>query len=96
MYCVLITLVPWFNNTGGYPKQIAAHGGYLRFRRGDSDAKWSQWWNVLDSGSGDSVWLMAHRVGEYVETDGTFNPNNIGGVWKQVPSIGPYTWLRTK
>lgn len=48
--------------------------------------------------AGDSVaagFLAAHPVGFYVETSGA-NPNDYGGEWSRVPSVGPYTWLRTK
>lgn len=93
---VLVTFVPWPNNSGGYPKQVCVHWDTMWWRFGTSDASWSRWWSVLDSASVNTAWLIAHRVGEYVETDGSFNPNSIGGTWKQVPSIGPYTWLRTK
>lgn len=96
MYAVLVTFVPWQDNSGGYPKQVCVHGDTMWWRFGTSDASWSGWWSVLDSASVNTAWLIAHRVGEYVETDGSFNPNSIGGTWKQVPSIGPYTWLRTK
>ena len=95
-YATLATFVPWSDSSGGYPKQVCASGHYLAFRAGESDASWSSWWRVLDSGSGGAVWLMAHRVGEYIETDGSFDPNSIAGTWKRVPSVGPYTWLRTK
>lgn len=96
VYAVLVTFVPWRDNSGGYPKQVCVHGDTMWWRFGTSDASWSGWWSVLDSASVNAAWLIAHRVGEYVETDGSFNPNSIGGTWKQVPSIGPYTWLRTK
>lgn len=95
-YAVLVTLTPWQDNSGGYPKQVCVHGDTMWWRFGTSDASWSGWWSVLDSASVNAAWLIAHRVGEYVETDGSFNPNSVGGTWKQVPSIGPYTWLRTK
>ena len=95
-YAVLMTLTPWADNSGGYPKQVCVHGDTMWWRFGTSDASWNGWWSVLDSASTNTAWLIAHRVGEYVETDGSFNPNSIGGTWKQVPSIGPYTWLRTK
>lgn len=48
--------------------------------------------------AGDSAaagFLAAHPVGFYVETSGA-NPNDYGGEWSRVPSVGPYTWLRTK
>lgn len=48
--------------------------------------------------AGDSVaagFLAAHPVGFYVETSGA-DPNNYGGTWERAPSVGPYTWLRTK
>lgn len=95
-YVTLVTFTPWNDSSGGYPKQICVTRGYIRFRRGDSDAKWSRWWVLLDETCTYTVWLMAHRVGEYLETDGSFDPNSIGGTWERVPSIGPYTWLRTK
>lgn len=94
-YCVLVTLTPWRGATGGYPKQVAVVGADMYWRRGASYSAWGGWQHILDTADQNMVWLMAHRVGEYVETDG-FNPNEIGGTWQQVPSIGPYTWIRVK
>lgn len=37
----------------------------------------------------------SHPVGTYMETSG-YDPSDYGGEWQMVPSIGPYTWLRTK
>lgn len=37
----------------------------------------------------------SHPVGTYIETSG-YDPSDYGGEWRMVPSIGPYTWLRTK
>lgn len=96
IYAVLVTFTPWMDKSGGYPKQVSFCGGWLRFRKGASDAQWSGWWTLLDSSSNNLVWGMAHRVGEYLETDGSFDPNDIGGTWQRVPSVGPHTWLRTK
>lgn len=48
--------------------------------------------------AGDSAaagFLAAHPVGTYIETNG-YDPSDYGGEWHMVPSIGPYTWLRTK
>ena len=48
--------------------------------------------------AGDSAaagFLAAHPVGTYLETNG-YDPSDYGGEWRMVPSIGPYTWLRTK
>lgn len=39
--------------------------------------------------------LAAHPVGTYIETTG-YDPSDYGGEWQMVPSVGPYTWLRTK
>lgn len=94
-YAVLVTFTPWQDSSGGYPKQVCVHGNTMWWRFGTSDASWGRWWSVLDSTSTNTAWLIAHRVGEYLETDGSFDPNSIGGTWKQVPSIGPHTWLRT-
>lgn len=48
--------------------------------------------------AGDSAaagFLAAHPVGTYMETSG-YDPSDYGGEWQMVPSVGPYTWLRTK
>lgn len=48
--------------------------------------------------AGDSAaagFLASHPVGTYMETSG-YDPSDYGGEWRMVPSIGPYTWLRTK
>lgn len=48
--------------------------------------------------AGDSAaagFLAAHPVGTYMETSG-YDPSDYGGEWSMVPSIGPYTWIRTK
>lgn len=95
-YATLVTFVQWGDNSGGYPKQVAMSAADIWCRRGGSDSSWTPWQHILDTDDPNTTWIMAHRVGEYVETDGTFDPNNIGGTWKRVPSIGPYTWLRTK
>lgn len=95
-YAVLVTFVPWPDSSGGYPKQVCVYGDTISWRFGASGASWKMWLMVLDSHRYNTVWLMAHHVGEYLETDGSFDPNNIGGTWVQVPSIGPHTWLRTK
>lgn len=94
-FATLVTFVQWYNSSGGYPKQICVHGNTIWGRFGTSDASWNRWWSVLDSASINTIWLIAHRVGEYLETDGSFDPNSIGGTWVRAPSIGPHTWLRT-
>lgn len=93
-YATLVTFVQWEERGGGYPKQVAISPNGMWWRYGVSNSSWSPWQRILDTGDPNTAWLMAHRVGEYVETNG-FNPNDIGGTWQQVPSIGPYTWLRT-
>lgn len=95
-YATLVTFVQWSDKSSGYPKQVAMSGADILWRRGGSDSSWTVWQHILDTIDQNTVWLMAHRVGEYLETDGSFDPNKIGGTWVQVPSIGPHTWLRTK
>ena len=95
-FAVLVTLTPWNDDSGGLPKQVAVVGADMYWRRAASASAWGGWQHILDTADPNATWLMAHRVGEYVETDGSFNPNSVGGTWKQVPSVGPYTWLRTK
>ena len=95
-FAVVATLTPWNDASGGLPKQVAVIGADMYWRRGTSASAWGGWQHILDTADPNTTWLMAHRAGEYVETDGSFNPNSVGGTWKQVPSVGPYTWLRTK
>ena len=94
-FATLVTFVQWGEQSGGYPKQVAMSASDIWWRRGASDSSWVAWQHILDTADPNAVWLMAHRVGEYVETDG-FNPNNVGGTWERVPSIGPYAWIRVK
>lgn len=96
VYAVLVTFVPWRDNSVGYPKQVAMNGADIWWRRGASDSSWYGWQHILDTLDPNTTWIMAHRVGEYLETDGSFDPNKIGGTWVRAPSIGPHTWLRTK
>ena len=95
-FATLVTFVQWNNDAGGYPKQVAMSGADIWWRRGGSRVSWTAWQHILDTLDQNTTWIMAHRVGEYLETDGSFDPNKIGGTWVQVPSIGPHTWLRTK
>ena len=95
-FATLVTFVQWNDNNGGYPKQVAMSGADIWWRRGGSDSSWTAWQHILDTLDPNTTWIMAHRVGEYLETDGSFDPNNISGTWVRVPSIGPHTWLRTK
>ena len=37
----------------------------------------------------------SHPVGTYMETSG-YDPSDYGGEWQMAPSVGPYTWLRTR
>lgn len=50
---------------------------------------------VVAGDSAEAGFLAAHPVGTYIETNG-YDPSDYGGEWHMVPSIGPYTWLRTK
>lgn len=95
-FAVLVTLTPWRDESGGLPKQVAVVGADMYWRRGTSVSAWGGWQHILDAADPNTAWLVAHRVGEYVETDGSFDPNSVGGTWEQAPSLGPHTWLRTK
>lgn len=95
VYAVLVTFVPWQDNSGGYPKQVCVHGDTMWWRFGTSGTAWDGWQHILDTASESDVFLAAHPVGEYMETYG-LNPNDIGGTWRRIQTIGPYTWLRTK
>lgn len=95
-FATLVTFVQWGEKSGGYPKQVAMSGSDIWWRRGVSDSSWVAWQHILDVADPKTIWGMAHFVGEYLETDGSFDPNRIWGTWQRVPSIGPYTWLRTK
>lgn len=93
-YATLVTFVQYGNNSGGYPKQVAMNGANIWWRRGGSDSSWTTWEHILDAASERDIFLAAHPVGEYMETYG-LNPNDIGGTWRRIQAIGPYTWLRT-
>lgn len=95
-FATLVTFVQWSRSSGGYPKQVAMNGTDIWWRRGVSDSSWAAWQHIFDNVDQNTVWLTAHRVGEYLETNGSFDPNGIGGTWVRAPSIGPHTWLRTK
>jgi hypothetical protein len=92
-FATLVTFVQWNDDAGGYPKQVAMSGAYIWWRCGGSNSSWTAWQHILDP---SATWSVAHRVGEYLETNGSFDPNDIAGTWVRVPSIGPHTWLRTK
>ena len=64
----------------------------------NGSATWDGSGDLSITVEGDSAaagFLAAHPVGMYIETYG-LNPNSIGGTWRRIQSIGPYTWLRTK
>lgn len=42
-FCTLTTSVPWPNNSGGYPKQVAKVGAKEYWRVGTSDTAWGAW-----------------------------------------------------
>lgn len=44
-------------------------------------------------GSVAGMFLAAHPVGSYMETNG-MNPNSVAGTWQRSPSVGPLAWLR--
>ena len=64
----------------------------------NGSAKWDGSGDLSIVVAGDSAaagFLAAHPVGTFIETNG-YDPSDYGGEWSMVPSIGPYTWLRTK
>lgn len=50
---------------------------------------------VVTGDTAAAGFLAAHPVGTYIETN-VYDPSDYGGEWQMVPSVGPYTWLRTK
>lgn len=40
--------------------------------------------------------LAAHLVGSVIETVAGVNPNDVGGTWVQLPSVGLIAWKRTE
>lgn len=64
----------------------------------NGSATWDGSGDLSITVEGDSAaagFLAAHPVGFYAETSGA-DPNDYGGTWQRAPSVGPYTWLRTK
>ena len=49
-YCVLVTISPWHDNSGGYPVQLAfkVNDTTMYTRIGTSDTAWGKWRKVLD------------------------------------------------
>ena len=48
-YCVVETVVPWSDSSGGYPKQRAINGGKEYWRYGVSDTAWGAWNDSLQT-----------------------------------------------
>ena len=64
----------------------------------NGSATWDGSGDLSITVEGDSAaagFFAAHPVGFYAETSGA-DPNDYGGTWQRVPSVGPHTWLRTK
>ena len=45
-YTPLITITPWGDSSGGYPRQIAWTGTIMQHRVGISDSEWGSWTTV--------------------------------------------------
>ena len=41
-------------------------GADIWWRRGGSDSSWTAWQHILDTIDQNTIWLMAHHVGEYL------------------------------
>lgn len=42
-FCVVVTFTPWYDSSGGFPKQIALCSANLFFRIGKSNDAWNDW-----------------------------------------------------
>ena len=49
-YCVLVTIIPWSDSSGGYPTQTVflSNEDNVYTRRGTGDTSWGRWRKVLD------------------------------------------------
>lgn len=55
--------------------------------------------DVMITVTGDQAaagFLAAHPVGSVMETVAGVNPNDVGGTWVQLPSVGLIAWKRTE
>lgn len=50
-YCSLHTIIPWKDQSGGFPQQYAFFNGEMWKRTGSSATAWGAWRSVLDSSS---------------------------------------------
>lgn len=52
---------------------------------------YAQW---VDQTGASAAFLQVWHKGMYLPSDGTFNPNDVGGTWEEAPSLGPHWWHR--
>lgn len=78
-FCTLETTVPWDNNSGGYPKQVAKAGGKEYWRQGSSDTAWGSWNDAL--GIAAEAGKTATNFLSFDATNGLQVGNKSSGSW---------------
>lgn len=65
-YCDVLTVIPWNDKSGGFPRQIATIGNQLYVRVGTSETEWGAWRTYLhDQSTIDADTLGGLSVGHY-------------------------------
>lgn len=92
-YCMLITINPWSDNSGGYPIQIVCNASpsdgvaRIAIRPGISDTEWGTWKRVLTSDD-IKVTSVAGKTGAVTLTKSDVGLSNVDNV-KQYSSSNP-------
>ena len=92
-YCMLITINPWSDNSGGYPIQIVCNASpsdgvaRIAIRPGISDTEWGTWKRVLTSDD-IKVTSVAGKTGAVTLTKSDVDLDNVDNV-KQYSASNP-------
>lgn len=90
IYCTLVTIVPWGDSSGGYPKQIAVSAGNMYIRTGISNTTWGNWSAVLVEGDlAGYAQLASPNNLVHASNECTFIPSGFsGGLWLNYRTVG--------
>ena len=80
MYCDVLTVIPWKDKSGGFPRQIATIGNQLYVRVGTSETEWGAWRTYLhDQSTIDADTLGGLSVSHYYNYCNSLWDGNLTG-----------------